>query len=209
MVKSNFRDWTLDKIDDAFGTKQVFTSNLLDILIKYEHTITDFEREYLLLLKRDYMLGGDEWNEVELENKFISPLIVLAQVSNERFSYFLERDLSAQIGEYEISGRVDGMIASGFRSPKKPFFCLNEYKRESDPNGDPKGQLMIEMLVAQAINKNENPIYGLYVVGSKWRFAILEDKHYAFAESYVADSDDIFQIFKVLKGLRHVIESLI
>ena len=41
------------------------------------------------------------------------------------------------------------MIATGFRSPKKPYFCLNEYKRGTDPDDDPKGQALIAMLVAQ------------------------------------------------------------
>jgi hypothetical protein len=209
MMKSNFREWTLDKIDDTFGTKQVFQHPVLDRLMQFEHQISAFEREFLLIMKQEYQLGGDEWNEVELENKFISPLIVLAQISNERFAYFLERELTATIGEYELYGRVDGMIATGFRSPRKPYFCLNEYKRESDPSGDPKGQALIEMIAAQSLNDKGIPIYGLYVVGSKWRFIILDGKNYAFSESLVADSDDIFDIFRVLKGLRYEIDQLV
>lgn len=29
-MKANFREWTLDKIDDTFGTKQIFDFSLLE-----------------------------------------------------------------------------------------------------------------------------------------------------------------------------------
>ena len=210
MIKANFREWTLDKIDAAFGTTQVNGHHLLDKLQNYQHEITSTEREYLNDLRSNYSLyGGDDWNEAELENKIISPLFVLSKIDNKTFSYFLERDLAATIGEYDLAGRVDGMIATGFRSPGKPFFCMNKYKRESDPTGDPKGQALIEMIVAQQINDNTKLIYGLYIVGSKWRFMVLMGKEYALGEPFLADTDDIFDIFRCVKGLRFEIEELI
>lgn len=210
MTKANFREWTLDKIDATFQTTQVDSHPLLTRLQNYAYEITANEREYLTNLRDSYRFyGGDDWNETELENKIISPLFVLSKVDNKAFSYFLERELTAIIGDYDLAGRVDGMIATGFRSPKKPYFCMHEYKRESDPTGDPKGQALIEMIVAQHINDNTKPIYGLYIVGNKWRFMVLIGKEYALGESYLADSEDIFDIFRCLKALRYEIEQLI
>ena len=210
MTKANFREWTLDKIDATFGTTQVDSHLLLTRLQNYVYDITATEREYLTNLRDSYRLyGGDDWNEAELENKIISPLFVLSKIDNKAFSYFLERELTAIIGDYDLAGRVDGMIATGFRSPKKPYFCMHEYKRESDPTGDPKGQALIEMIVAQHINDNAKPIYGLYIVGNKWRFMVLTGKEYALGESFLADSEDIFDIFRCLKALRYEIEQLI
>jgi hypothetical protein len=153
-----------------------------------------------------YALGGDDWNEVELENKFISPLIILSKIDNERFSYFLARELATTIGEYELLGKVDGMIASGFRSPKKPFFCLKEYKRQTDPDGDPRGQCLIAMLVAQHLNQNQQPIYGCYVIGKLWHFMVLEGKEYAISSGLLCTNDEIFAIFRIIKGLKYLIE---
>ena len=34
MIQSNFREWTLDKIDEVFGLKQVFQSDLLDTWLR-------------------------------------------------------------------------------------------------------------------------------------------------------------------------------
>jgi hypothetical protein len=204
--KSNFRDWTLDKIDDAFNTKQVWQMNVLDELLAFEYTPNEMEAWFLKELQAVYSLGGDNWNEVELENKFISPLIVIAKLNDERYSYFLERDLQVTIGDYDISGKVDGMIASGYRNPKKPFFCLKEYKRQTDPNGDPVGQAMIAMLAAQALNDNDNPVYGCYVIGRSWNFMALVGKEYAISNVYTCTTDELLDIFRILKGLKSIIE---
>ena len=77
-MQSNFREWTLDKIDEAFGLRQVYEMDTLNQLITPSYELNDFEKQYLATLQEHVKYGGDDWNEVELENKFISPLIVLA-----------------------------------------------------------------------------------------------------------------------------------
>ena len=133
-MKSNFREWTLDKIEAAFGLNQVWEMPLLKQWLSFEYEITPYEEKYLLQTQELFnKLGGDDWNEVELENKFISPVITFSGIDNRSFAYFLERELSTSIGDYELVGKVDGMIATGFRSPRMPYFCLSEYKRGTDP----------------------------------------------------------------------------
>jgi hypothetical protein len=215
MIKSNLRDWTLDTIEESFGLLQVRSLPILDELLAHKHEADSYEQRYLGSLREDYlMLGGDDWNEVELENKLISPLIVFSGISNQKYSYFLERELGATINDIELSGRVDGMIASGFRNPKKPYFCLSEYKRGTDPNGDPKGQALIAMLVAQHLNHDANrnddrPIFGSYIIGRNWCFMALVGKEYAISTDFSCVDDEIFDIFRIMKGLRVQIEKLI
>ena len=215
MITSNFKEWTLDKIDDTFGLQQVRKISILEELLSYEHQIDDYERRYLTNLGDTYLsLGGDDWNEVELENKFISPMIVFSEISNQKYSYFLERPLSVEICDYQLSGRVDGMIATGYRNPKVPYFCLNEYKRQTDPDGDPKGQALIAMLVAQHMNDNRNenvnrPIFGSYIIGRDWYFMVLVGKEYAISKDFSCVANEIFDIYRILKGLRVQIEKLI
>jgi hypothetical protein len=208
-MKSNFKEWNLDKIEDAFGLKQVWQSDILDELINHPHQLDDMEKNFVTKLQRHFSFGGDDWNEVELENKFISPMIVLSEIADEKCSYFLERELSTTIDEYELLGKVDGMIATGFRSPKKPYFCLNEYKRGTDPDGDPKGQALIAMLVAQKLNNNKAPIFGCFVIGRIWQFMILEGNQYAISRDFSCVDDEVFDIFRILKGLRVQIEKYI
>jgi hypothetical protein len=207
-MQSNFRDWTLDKIDDAFGLRQVYEMDTLAQLITPSYELNDFEKQYINTLQEHFKYGGDDWNEVELENKFISPMIVLAFKPNDRYAYFLERDLAVKIDDYELSGRVDGLIATGFRNPKKPYFCLNEYKKGTDPNGDPKGQALIAMLAVQQLNQNDSPIYGCYVIGRDWYFMVLENKQYSISRDYSCVTQEVFEIFKILKNLNARIEKL-
>lgn len=215
MQYSTFREWTLDKLDTTFSLVQVESLPILDELLAYSYIIDDFELRYLTNLRRDYVTyGGDDWNEIELENKMISPLIVFSGIQNKVFSYFLERELSTIIDDFELSGKVDGMFATGFRNPKVPYFCLSEYKRGTDPNGDPKGQALIAMLVAQKLNENKNqnadrPIFGSFVIGRNWYFMALVGKEYAISSDYSCADDEIFDIFRIMKSLRVQIERLI
>lgn len=209
-MKSTFREWSLDKIDTTFNTTQVKNLPILDSVLAFQHKIDDYELRYLNALHEKYFyLGGEDWNEAELRNKIIGPLFVFSDIDNRAFAYFVERELSATIGEYDLVGKVDGMVATGFRNPKKPFFCMNEYKRATDPDGDPKGQALIAMLVAQAINDNTKPILGCYIVGRQWCFIALEGKEYAFSTAFTCDNEDIFDIYRILRGLRVEIEKLI
>ena len=205
-MRSTFKEWNLDKIEEAFGLKQVWQSEILDELINHPYQLDEMERTFVTKLQRHFSFGGDDWNEVELENKFISPMIVLSEIADEKCSYFLERELSTTIDEYDLSGKVDGMIATGFRSPKKPYFCLNEYKRGTDPDGDPKGQALIAMLVAQRLNDNQALMFGCFVIGRIWQFMILEGNQYTISRDFSCADNEVFDIFRILKGLRFQIE---
>jgi hypothetical protein len=209
MIQSNFREWTLEKIELTFGMRQVRHLPVLDELLRFPYALSDYEQQYLQGLQEVYQIGGDDWNEVELENKAISPLFVFAKIDNERFSYFLEREMRAQIGDYDLSGKVDGMIATGFRSPRKPYFCLNEYKRATDPNGDPRGQALIAMMVAQTLNDSELPVLGCYIIGKFWAFMALQGNEYVISEAYTFDVNGIGDIYRILKGIQAYISQSI
>ncbi|OQY43650.1 MAG: hypothetical protein B6242_14295 [Anaerolineaceae bacterium 4572_78] len=119
--------------------------------------------------------------------------------------------LEKQVLEHkiELSGNPDGMIASGFRSPKQPYFCFNEYKKTLEQKGDPAGQCLAPMLIAQEMNNHKHKIYGCYVVGAAWYFMILQGKEYTISTFYNATDDDIFEIFRILKILKQIIMDLV
>lgn len=210
MKTSNFRDWTLTKLDDAFGLHQVLEECML--LTKWEHLaqsmeISEVEKTNLLDLQRPLKWGGTGWNEFELENKFISPVIMNVQFDDKEIGYFLERPLKATIGDYELSGIVDGMIATGFRDPKVPFFCMNEYKKSMDNAGRADAQALAAMLVAREMNDNKKPIYGMYVVGLIWNFMVLNGTEYCISRNYDSSTESVFELFKMLKALKQIIKT--
>jgi hypothetical protein len=94
------------------------------------------------------------------------------------------------------------MVASGWRAPEIPYFCLQEYKKEKDPNGDPAGQCLAAMLVAQELNQHQHPVYGCYVLGRNWFFMLLKEKEYAISNAYPSTLEEVFDIFRILKALK-------
>ncbi len=211
MQTAAFKDWTLTTLDDAFGISQVLEqeSQSMQAWLALSKTmeIDSFEEKSLLRLQKPLQWGGKGWNEVELENKFISPVILLTDFDDRKIGYFLERKLEGQVGNYFLSGIVDGMIARGFRDPHKPFFCLHEYKRSVDNDGQPDAQALAAMLVVQADEGGTKPIYGLYIVGLIWNFMVLEGNQYAISANYDASNDGLFELFKMLKALKQIIKT--
>ena len=212
MKTATFKEWTLTQLDQAFGLSQVLLEQC-QRMQEWENqaskiTISDTEKEFLLDLQEPLTWGGQAWNEAELENKFISPLIMYAKVDDRQIGYFLERPLSGKVGNYMLSGIVDGMIAKGFRDPTIPYFCMHEYKRYVDNSGYPDAQALAAMLVARELNDNRKAIYGLYIVGINWNFIVLEtNNYYCISQVYNSTKKDIFEIFAMIKSIKAIIKS--
>jgi len=207
MQKATFKDWTLTTLEDAVGIKQIWQSELLEQWERADIEINEFERNSLLNFQKSLIRGGRAWNDAELKSKCISLVILTAGIDDEKIGYFLERPLSSIVGDYQLSGIVDGMIATGFREPKKPYFCFHEYKRSIENQGTPDAQVLAAMLVAREQNQNKHPIYGLFVVGLNWNFIVLTGNDYCISKTYQADDEEIFAIFKMIKLLKKIIHS--
>jgi hypothetical protein len=214
--EKTFVTCTLKYLDKTFKTRQVRTLPSLDQWLTRPADISDVDRQVLLRFQAGLEFNVHDWNEYELDSHFIGPLFALIDFSSPAFNHFGQRDLEATIDDTLLYGRVDGMIASGFREPEQPFFAfqrsdVSEYKRNLDPNGDPAGQCLAAMLVGQALNQADQPtdpalpLYGCYVVGELWRFVALEGRQYATSPGYSATSDDLFDIFRILKALKQLV----
>jgi hypothetical protein len=171
--------------------------------------ITEHEKSSLQALQQTLMLNVEGWNEQELSLRFIGPFLSLVQFTEfYRFNLFAQRHIGVVIDDTELSGEPDTIIATGYREPEIPMFAFTEYKRQIDPQGDPAGQTLAAMLVGQVLNGNRHPVYGCYVVGSDWRFMLLDGKHYLISRDYSALSDEIYDILRILKALRAIIVDL-
>ena len=70
------------------------------------------------------------------------------------------------------------------------------------------------MLAAQQSNNNGNrfadrPILGSYIIGRDWYFMALVGKEYAISKDFSCVDDEVFDIYRILKGLKVQIEKLI
>ncbi len=200
-----FKNCTQKLLEETFNLKQVTHHQALDNWITMDSEVTEFERTSLNYLREHLLLRGHTWNETELRDQFIGPVISLVNFDSDEVRYFAERNLSGLIEGWEVSGRVDALIAQGRWEPEKVYFCLNEYKKEKDPEGDPGAQALAAMVVAQEHNADQSPVYGLYVKGKLWYFMVLCGKEYAITEPYTASREHIVNIFMILKTLKQMI----
>ena len=196
----------MEELDETFNLEPLIKLAVLEAWLNQPGEILDQERNYLLTLQKYLQDNVLNWNEQELAMHFIGPMFSLVQFGYEhKFNLFAERAFGGKVDGIAMNGVPDGMIATGYRQPKKPYFCFQEYKKEKDPNGDPAGQALAAMLVAQELNEHRFPIYGCYVRGRHWHFMALQGKEYAMSDSYVATQEHIFDILRILKVLKQMI----
>ncbi len=85
-----------------------------------------------------------------------------------------------------MHGEVDWLISKGFGRPKHPYFCIKKFKKVKNSSNDPEGQLVAAMVAAQALNNDEKPMYGAYLLGRDWTFCILNEKNLVQSPPYSA-----------------------
>ena len=122
--------------------------------------VTEDEQQDLAKLIHLLNLYLRGWNEMELRQKFIGPVINLVQFDDFdlRVAYFAERTMQVQYNQHIIKGVTDGIVATGIFEPVSPLFFVHEYKREKDNTGDATGQLLVSMRVADMVNQQPDAI---------------------------------------------------
>ncbi|MFK7948389.1 MAG: hypothetical protein AB8G11_12435 [Saprospiraceae bacterium] len=222
----SFSQFDEQQVRRMFGLTQEIKENLLaDWEIEAKKTIIETEEQVILeRLNKKLQLFVRGWNEEELKIKFIGPLIELVDFDNYDLEVvsFSERPLKYQFQEnIEIKGMVDLMVARGISQPEQPFFFIHEYKREQMGSGDPVGQLLATMFVANELNKEPKPftlfedklknldnsiLDGVYVLGRFWFFTRLQEQKYYISKSYDSlEREDLQHIFKMLKAKKRMI----
>ncbi len=201
----SFKEWTLEELDTTFHVHQARTSPVLESWLAGQAEISDWERQTLDRFREKLRVSVYDWNETELAYNFIGPILALVDYTTDFCNFFAGRSFSGTVDEIEMGGRPDGMIASGFRVPKQPYFCFQEYKKEKDPEGDPAAQALAAMLTAQGLNRGRHPVYGCYVKGEVWHFMTVRQRVYCISDGYVATREDLFAIFRALKFLKQLI----
>jgi hypothetical protein len=204
----SFNECTLNQLDETFGLTPLPLNKMpvLKAWLNGKSDISELERGYLLILQEYLQEHVEDWNEQELAMHFIGPVFALIRFDYERkFNLFAGRFLKGTVEGTEMGGKPDGIIATGYRQPKKPYFCFQEYKKDKEPEGDPQAQVLAAMLVAQELSEYRFPIYGCYVRGRLWFFTALQGKEYAVSDGYLSTREDIFDIVRILKVLKQMI----
>lgn len=204
----SFSNWTIEEVENEFGIEPTDENVRFDSWMSAKPSLSSFEADLLESIRADVELYSYTWNEQELIANCIAPILRLINFQHDSYRSFLVRELSTPYKDDLLSGEVDFMVAQGRHSPQRPFFFLHEYKREIEQK-DPRGQLLIAMVAAQLLNQDQNPLYGVYIVGSIWRFVLLEGNEYIVHRGLNAASDEIEEIFGVLQNTKAIIEQLL
>jgi hypothetical protein len=198
-----------DVIISTFSLSKFFGGEPLETWFAGQFVLTATQQElFETIYKRAiHRIGG--WNEEELKMKFISILLLIADIEEDgQICTFFERNMAATIEKYYISVKTDCLIATplGYNTPKRPYFFLQEYKRQKGDRYDPEAQMLAAMLVAQAQNKDGKPIYGAWLTGSIWFFTVLIGKNYHTSSAFdTHQKEDLLKIIFILRNLKTLI----
>ncbi|MEM7537390.1 MAG: hypothetical protein AAF639_34790 [Chloroflexota bacterium] len=208
--KYTFRDCSAALMDDVFLLRKTFTSQVLDHWLQMTPPLSDEEKIVLRNFQDLLILNSDAWIEQELALNFIGPVFGLARFTEPyRFNFFAERHIGTTVpsvhGDVELGGEPNGIIATGYRTPQTPLFAFSEFKKSLESKGDPIGQTLAAMLVGQVLNQESIPVYGCYIVGHDWHFMVLEGKNYTISHDFSAVTNELFDIFRLLKALKLII----
>jgi hypothetical protein len=199
----NFETWETQDVELLLGiTQQKHSALLSDWLCAPTVSLSDMQHAMIENLRETLLDNADFWNEDELKLQFIAPVLQVVGYQAAYYKPFSQRKIEATINSISVGGWVDYMVASGKQKPIQPYFFLHEYKQERKGKADPKGQLLAELLVAQALNQQKIPVYGCYVVGRNWFFVVLEGKTYSVSDAFVATQDDLYQILNILQQVK-------
>jgi hypothetical protein len=198
----------IEDVLDAFHLKRNTKCALLDSWLGVVSEFTESQKQVLELKRTLLLEEGEFWNEEELKMQFLAFLFDIANINEkDKIKLFFERPLTAVLNGYELSVVCDAMVATpkGIGKPKRPYFFLQEFKKQKNAP-DAEGQMLMAMLIAQAENGNENPIYGCWIQGRNWIFTTLHQNNYCVSKQFDAiDKDDLFTIMSALRELKVII----
>lgn len=208
---STFEQWHALDVEEKLDIRHTKESVLLSKWIQPQGQYPPEWEKPIEQYQERLVRYHNSWNEYELLIKFAYLFLATIEWFDGWHNLFHERALKAKVGNYEVKGIVDGMLASVSYEPESPYFFIHEYKRMKQSEADPLGQLLIAMIASRTINADRKPIYGCYIIGTYWRFVVLDGDHYAQSQGYDAtDMTELNMIWQTLnEAKRIVVEELI
>jgi hypothetical protein len=198
----------LAEIAQVFDINDQATCQHLNDWLDASIVLNDLEQKIFDVTYKNIVDLGDSWNEEELRVRLIGNLFLIADIEYlNKVRLFYERPLAATMNGYELSVICDCLVASArLKAPVAPYFFLQELKKAKGEKKDPEAQMLIAMLIAQHLNKDNKPIYGSYLLGTSWRFTTLVGNDYCVSRKFeAANENDFLKIVAMLRKLKTLI----
>lgn len=201
---SKIRDIELKKL---FEIKQNLDKHIFEQWfnnqIEIDHSVEVFLNN--LIAENESLV--ERYHEEDLKIYLISPLInkINFLLRDKEIRGFYELAMSYATDKFILNGTVDFVVSEGLVESKKPYFFIQEFKRNED-YGNPRPQLLAELITAVELN-DWKFIKGAYITGGNWHFVILEklELHkYQYFISQNFDSTKIEDLKAIYKNLLFV-----
>lgn len=205
-----------DKIlESLFEIEKSFKKDIFDNWFLNDITLKNEESEFLSQLLEKEKNFISDYNEEDLKANFIIPILnkVDYKMIEHKVRGFYEELLIYQNNSFVFRGNCDFFVAKGLRTPKQPYFFIQEFKR-AEEYSNPRPQLIAELISAIELNSFFE-MKGAYIVGAIWNFVILKKLNDNCYEYYVSENfdstkfDDLTVIFKNLLFVKEEIKKLI
>jgi hypothetical protein len=152
------------------------------------------------------------WSEEDLKMKFIAFMLDLGQLFTEdeqQVVTFFDKKISATVEGIKLTVKSDFMMAKGvLDAVQAPYFHFQEYKPFKNPSGDSRAQLLEAFLIAQTLNDNGKPLYGLEIIGKSWSFVVMQGKEYCVSQPFICtERGDLMQIFGMFRLFKHIMKT--
>ena len=216
-IKVSFSKVTDKKLKECVNIKQKFKQDIFENWFNSNYKITKDIETFLSNLINKYGLYLSGYKEENLKANFIIPILNKIDFLSSEYECagLYEENLYYETEKFIFSGTTDFVVAKGLVEAEKPYFFIQEFKRNEE-NSFPRTQLVAELISSVEIN-NWTTIKGCYIIGAIWNFVILErfkenDYQYFVSKNFdstkIEDLKDIFrnllfvkdEIFEFVKG---------
>jgi hypothetical protein len=202
------KEWREGELIQTFHLnriKEPLTPLMVEWLSVQTPELTNFEQMNFDHQLKKAFTSIEGWNEEELKVKFIGNILELGHLGDgDGMIGYYDKIISAVVDDIKLTVKADFMFAQGvLDSYRTPFFHFQEFKPYKNPTGDSMAQLLQAMMIAQVKNKNNQPIYGVEIIGKQWVFVIMEGKNYCLSRGFDAiDRTDLISIIAILRKFK-------
>jgi len=213
MEKAPVKKWREGELIEVFQLKRIkdHQTPLLKEWLDVPNPIFDkveqeiFDKNFIKVLN-----SIEGWSEEDLKMKFISHILELGyMVDDDKVLTYFDKMISATVQGTYLSVKTDFMMAKGILDVfRTPYFHFQEYKPNKNPTGDSMAQLLEAFLITQEMNKNNNPLYGIEIIGKQWTFVVMQAKEYCLSPTYICtDREDLLKIVSILRKFKEILYS--
>jgi len=201
---SKIRDTELKKL---FEIEQNLDGGIFDEWFNYPIKIDSSVEEFFKELIADNKPLIERYSEEDLKVNFIVPILnkIKFKSYDKKVRDFYELPMTYKTSQFILNGTCDFVVSEGLVESKKPYFFIQEFKRNED-YGNPRPQLLAELISAVELN-DWKFIKGAYITGGNWHFVILEKlalHKYQYFISQNFDSTKIEDLKAIYKNLLFV-----